>query len=267
MVVIFNIDKVRDKFDFDSKIKCKIKFVSLNKSVEAKLEEYIKKNPGKFSNMLYLKIDKLRSSYCENLITEYLNNNFSSYDLTNNDIGIYEKIIWKTNNIKTIDSEYDNEDSDNENESEIIRRDNRSKIPSDDISRSESISDFNCIINSDRSYKRGSVIYKAAKSNLFSSLRSNNFIDRRNKERMSILTNIDILEIISEYSGTINNTKTFSFRDLPDTRNPRRLNKDTLTRINSYLDTDIHIMNNVRKKDVIWLIIVLFFIFIIVKLI
>jgi hypothetical protein len=263
---------VKDKFNFESKIKCKIKFLNLNKILQTKLQQFVKEHPCKISNnVLFIKFKGVGNTFCEQLITEYLEY-LNSEDLFKSDFGIYDKIFWKTNKIKfSIENEFDN-DSDNENEYEyeFARKGDKSKIPSESISRTDSMSDFgnfNCINNDDRSYRAHEYyLIKAQKKDLFKSKRYY-YQQDKHLERMNILTNIDVIEIINEYSGTINNTKKFTYKDLPDTRNPRRLNKDTLIRINSYLDTDIHIMNNVRKKDVIWLIIVLFFIFIIVKLI
>jgi hypothetical protein len=80
---------------------------------------------------------------------------------------------------------------------------------------------------------------------------------------LSLLNDIDILTIVKEYSGSINNTKTFSNRYLPDTRNLR--NKDIRMPGTSFKEIETYI-SNFRTKDLIWLLVLVIIIFIILKI-
>jgi hypothetical protein len=263
----FNIDKVSDKFSFDSKVKCKLIFLNFNKIIQKKVEEDIRLHPAKISTKrLYLKLDGVKNTYYDHLISEYLTNYSKEDDFLKSDCGFYENIFWKNNKIKiSIDSEGDDNDED-EDDFEIIRKSSKSKAPSQDISRTGSISDFgnfNCINYTDRTFRTKRSFLDNSKDLLIST-KMNSIRDIKDKERMSIFENIDIIENVLEHSGTINYTKTFSYKELPDTRNTRKMNKDIITRVNSYLETNLH-MNNVRLKDIVWLVFVIIFIFIILK--
>ncbi len=233
--------------------------------MKIKLEEYVKKNPSKISNnLLYFKFDRIRNPFFENLITEYLNDYFKLQIIYPAEIGLYEKISWKSNRTKlNYDLEYEN-DSDNDFEFyEVVRKGSKSKVASEDISRSESISDFgnfNCINNIDRSYHNKSFL--ACSKDLFMSTK---IPDKKQQDRMSIFSNFDVIEMIRENAGPLNIGKTFSYKDLPDTRNTRKINKDTMTRINSLMNSDLN-MKIFIKKEYIYLVVIFVFLFIIVKM-
>lgn len=165
--------------------------MNLNKLVQRELEEYIYKHPGKFTKMIYFKMDKLRNTYCEHLIQEYLNEKFDEILMNNSsDFGYYEKIFWKTNKIKFINyCEYDPDSDDEDNTMEydylgLCKREIKSRVTSNDISRRESISDFsnfNCLNNTDRSFRGTDYYLRKAQRELFTSTRSK----CKNKNKLS----------------------------------------------------------------------------------
>ena len=97
----YSLEKVSDRFNFKSKIACRLEFINFNEII---YKDLARLNEEKNNNSSWLnKFDFNRKKVMRKFINQYLHK-FSTYDVKNSHIATHKNVIWKWNddNVKII---------------------------------------------------------------------------------------------------------------------------------------------------------------------
>lgn len=224
-LLLFCIEKIADRFNFESRLKCKLEFLNFTELIYKEVSKLT--NESDFKRFSFLPRNEYnRKKVVRKFINEYLEN-FCKVELKNSKVSHHKNVLWKWSN--------ENGENDDGRFSSVFFTDSRrdslvdepfSYIQTVTMETRNSLKYHNELkpLNSNQTFHKGNSFGNF--SNIEINYKSNIKFDNKYAQDFYNTKNIDYVKLINKYSGSFFSTREFKGLDLPDTKNFKKLSRE-----------------------------------------